>query len=183
MSIFGGLLGDLISPVKDLVSEAITDKDKRAEINLKLAELEMRGDERLHEELLAQVEVNKLEATHRSLFVAGWRPFIGWTGGAGVAWTFLVSPLVEWISRLFGWTGTMPGIDATQLMTLVMAMLGVGAMRSYDKKHGTSNDVLTTPTPPAPVPTDIPPGFGDPLPIPAPAKRKKKSILPFDPPW
>lgn len=148
-------IGDLIGGVKDLVSEVIVDKDKRAELNVRLQELEDRANERYHEELMAQSAVNQAEAQHRSVFVAGWRPFIGWTGGAGVAWTFVISPLIEWLSRINGWTGSMPELDTSQLMTLVMAMLGVGAMRSYDKKNGTSNDVLkiapSTPVPIKPV--------------------------------
>jgi len=139
------IIGDLIASAKDLVSEAIVDKDKAKEINLELAKLADEADKRLHLEMIAQTEVNKTEAAHRSIFVAGWRPFIGWVSGGGVAWTFVVGPLVEWVSRLFGWTGTMPELDTSQLMTLVMAMLGVGAMRSFDKKNGVSNDVLKAP--------------------------------------
>src|SRR5690242_5154400 len=113
------ILGDIISGVKDIVSEVIVDKDKRIEINYKLQELEAQAEVRLHDELMAQIEVNKAEASNDSLFVAGWRPFIGWMGGFGVAWTFIISPIAEWISRLWGWTGKMPELDTGQLMALV----------------------------------------------------------------
>jgi hypothetical protein len=136
------IIGDVIDAVKDLVSEVIVDKDKKNEINLELERIADQADARLHAEMIAQTETNKVEASHRSVFVAGWRPFIGWVGGAGIAWTFVVSPVAEWASRLFGWSGVMPVIDAGQLTTLVLAMLGVGAMRSYDKSKGTANDVL-----------------------------------------
>ena len=162
------IIGDLIDGVKDLVSEAIVDKDKKLQINLELAKLADEADKRLHDEMIAQTEVNKAEATHRSIFVAGWRPFIGWTGGLGLAWTFVVGPMAEFLARLFGWAGTMPVLDVTQLMVLVTGMLGFGGLRSYDKQKGTSNDVLVTPATPV-----------------APVKRKKilGITLPENAPW
>jgi hypothetical protein len=132
----GGIIKQVISPITDLVSEVIVDKDKRDEINLKIAELADKADERLHKELMAQAEINKVEAGHASIFVAGWRPFIGWTGGIGLAYSFVLAPFIEFIARATGYTGEMPVPDASQLMALVTAMLGIGAMRSFDKmKH------------------------------------------------
>lgn len=133
-----GIFKELISPITDLVGEIVVDKDKRNEINLQIAEIADRADQRYHEELIAQTEVNKIEAQHASVFVAGWRPFIGWTGGAGLAYSFVVAPFVEFIARANGYVGDMPVPDSSQLLTLVTAMLGVGAMRSYDKTKGTA---------------------------------------------
>lgn len=130
------IIGDIIGAVKDLASEVIVDKDKRDEINLKLQELEDRSNERLHQELMGQIEINKQEAAHPSIFVAGWRPFIGWVCGVAVSWSFVAAPVFEWISRLFGWKGAMPELDVGQLMTLILAMLGIGAQRSFDKYKG-----------------------------------------------
>lgn len=166
------IIGDLIDGVTDIISEVIPDADKKMEIKLELEKLRDQANARVHEEMLGQIATNKTEASHRSIFVAGWRPFIGWTSGVGVAWTFIVSPLAEWVSRLFGWAGTMPVIDASQLMTLVLAMLGVAGLRSYDKQAGTSNDA--------------------PMLAPKEEKKKKKKILgitlpfadlPEDAPW
>jgi hypothetical protein len=134
----GGIFKELISPITGIVEELVVDKDKRNEINLKISELADKADERYHQELLAQTEINKIEAAHASLFVAGWRPFIGWTGGAGLAYSFVVAPFVEFIARANGYVGDMPVPDSSQLLTLVTAMLGVGAMRSYDKSKGTA---------------------------------------------
>lgn len=133
-----GIFKELISPITDLVGEIVVDKDKRNEINLQIAEIADRADQRYHEELIAQTEVNKIEAQHASVFVAGWRPFIGWTGGVGIAYTFVLAPFIEFVARAAGYTQEMPMPDAGQLMTLVTAMLGVGAMRSYDKTKGTA---------------------------------------------
>lgn len=133
-----GIFKELISPITDLVGEIVVDKDKRNEINLQIAEIADRADQRYHEELIAQTEVNKIEAQHASVFVAGWRPFIGWTGGVGIAYTFVLAPFIEFVARAAGYTQEMPMPDAGQLMTLITAMLGVGAMRSYDKMKGTA---------------------------------------------
>lgn len=134
----GSILKELISPVTGIVEELVVDKDKRNEIKLKIEELADKADERFHQELMGQIEVNKVEAQHASVFVSGWRPFIGWTSGVGIAYTFVLAPFVEAVARLSGYAGDMPVPDAAQLMALVTAMLGVGAMRSYDKKQGTS---------------------------------------------
>jgi len=164
------IISDLIRGAKDLISEAIPDADQKRQVNLELDRLADNADQRLHEQLMGQIAVNQTEAQHRSLFVAGWRPFIGWVGGVGVGWTFVASPLVEWLSRLGGWTGTMPELDTAQLMTLVLSLLGVGAMRSYDKAKGTSNDVLTVPPPVRPT-------------TPPPALKQAVRELPEEAPW
>lgn len=143
------ILGDIIDMVGGLVSEVIVDPDKKREIQLKLAELKDKQDERIHQELLGQVEINKIEAASGSLFVAGWRPFIGWVGGAGLAWSFVVGPFIEYIARLSGWAGTMPEFNFEQLITIVLAMLGVGTMRTVEKVQGVStNDFRDTPDAP-----------------------------------
>jgi hypothetical protein len=137
------IIGDIISAVKDIVGEVVVDKDKRIEINYKLQELEDKASERLHGELMAQAEINKTEAQHESIFVAGWRPFIGWVSGFGVGWTFVASPIMEWVSRLNGFTGKMPELETGQLMALVTAMLGVAGYRTFEKVKGVNTTSLT----------------------------------------
>lgn len=134
----GSILKDLISPVTNIIEEVVIDKDKVREIQLEIEKLADKADERYHNELMGQIEVNKVEAQHASIFVAGWRPFIGWTSGVGIAYTFVLAPFIEFVARANGYAQDMPLPDAAQLMTLVTAMLGVGAMRSYDKNHGTA---------------------------------------------
>lgn len=80
---------------------------------------------------LAQVELNKVEATHRSVFVAGWRPFIGWICGLGLAYAFLVNPTIQWISGAAG-----PQLPTKVMMDLVIGMLGLGALRTVEKLAG-----------------------------------------------
>lgn len=138
MGLLGGILGDLISPIKDILGEVIVDKDKKKELEFKLQELVDKADARYHDELMGQIEVNKVEAQHASIFVAGWRPFIGWTSGVGLAYSFVLAPFIEFVARASGYTQEMPVPDTASLMTLVVSMLGVGALRSFDKVKGTA---------------------------------------------
>lgn len=138
MGILGGILKDLISPVTDIISEVVVDKDKKKELELELQKLIDQVDERYHDELMGQIEVNKIEAAHASIFVSGWRPFIGWVGGVGLAYNFVLAPFVEFIARANGFVGVLPTPNSSELLTLVLSMLGVGAMRSFDKMKGTS---------------------------------------------
>ena len=78
-----------------------------------------------------QVELNKLEAQHRSVFVAGWRPFIGWVCGFGLAYTFIVNPIIQWYTGLEG-----ARLHTDIMLELVIAMLGLGALRTFEKFGG-----------------------------------------------
>src|SRR5438445_11897369 len=89
---------------------------------------------------LAQGAVNQEEAKSESLFVAGWRPAVGWICGAGLAYAAIVLPLMEFVSKvIFGYTGPFPAIDWALLGQVLIGLLGLGAMRSYDKKNGNGN--------------------------------------------
>src|SRR3546814_2128891 len=89
------IIGDIINAVKDVVSEVVVEKDKKNELNVRLQELEDKANERLHEEVMAQSEVNKVEAAHPSIFVAGWRPFIGWGCGCAFIYSAILAPLFK----------------------------------------------------------------------------------------
>lgn len=92
-----------------------------------------------------QVELNKVEAQHKSIFIAGWRPAIGWIGAFALAWSFIGHPLVLWVATVSGYTGPMPELQTEELLSLVFAMLGVGAMRSFDKMNGVSTETIRPP--------------------------------------
>lgn len=87
--------------------------------------------------LVGQMEVNKAEAAHSSVFVAGWRPFVGWVGGSSLAYAAIFEPLMRFIATMNGYQGDFPEIDTSTTTTVLMGMLGIGAMRSYDKSKGT----------------------------------------------
>lgn len=82
---------------------------------------------------LSQSDVNRVEAASTSLFVAGWRPFIGWVCGSGLAFQFMIGPLATWVSGLFGTSVAFPQLDLSTLLTLLLGMLGLGAMRTTEK--------------------------------------------------
>lgn len=122
------------------------DPIKRAEEVRKLEEIQQRGnlaelDARV-KLLLGQLDINKQEAAHKSIFVAGWRPFIGWCCGFSLLYVSIVEPLMRFTASMYGYTGEFPEIDASITMQVLLGMLGLVASRSYDKQKGTSKDSL-----------------------------------------
>lgn len=85
---------------------------------------------------LTQAETNKIEAAHRSVFVSGWRPFLGWCSGLGFAWVFVVSPVAQWVLALQGITLVLPQLQTDVLMELTLAMLGLAGLRTWEKSKG-----------------------------------------------
>lgn len=88
---------------------------------------------------LAQIEVNREEARSSSTFVAGWRPFVGWTCGAGLAYVAIVEPVARFTATMYGYHGAFPPIDTTLTMQVLLGILGLGGLRSFDKKNGVAS--------------------------------------------
>ena len=128
------MLQALIGPVTGLLDKFVEDKDQKARLAHDIATM---AEKHAHEAAMAQVEVNKAEAGHRSIFVARWRPLIGWTCGVALAYHFIFAPLI-----VFGatWAGAtipdLPVFDMDSLMTVLLGMLGLGGMRSFEKAKG-----------------------------------------------
>jgi len=85
---------------------------------------------------LAQAEINKAEAEHRSVFVAGWRPMIGWSCAIGIFWLFVGHPLVVYFDAMDGIVSPIPTIDHDILLELTFAMLGMAGLRTFEKLKG-----------------------------------------------
>ena len=85
---------------------------------------------------LAQAETNKIEASHRSVWVAGWRPCLGWVAAFGFAWLFVLSPLLQWILAITGTDIPMPQFQTDVLLELTLAMLGLSGLRTFEKLKG-----------------------------------------------
>jgi hypothetical protein len=138
------ILGDIIDAVKDVASEVIVDKDKRNELQVRLEELRDRANQRDFELAQGQIEVNKEEAKHSSVFVAGWRPAVGWVGVFALAYIFVIMPFMSFIARtIFEYQGGFPVINGTeQLMLLLFGILGIGGMRTLEKVKGVSSDTM-----------------------------------------
>lgn len=128
------LVASLIPSVTGILDKVVEDKDQKAKLAHEIATL---AEKQAHDAAMAQVEVNKAEAQHRSIFVAGWRPFIGWVCGIALAYHFVLAPLI-----VFGvaWSGAaipeIPTFDMDSLMTVLLGMLGLGGMRSFEKAKG-----------------------------------------------
>ena len=87
-------------------------------------------------QITGQLEVNKAEAASANPFTSGWRPFIGWTCGAGFAVQFVVGPLAEWAAALAGHPVKFPQMDVGTMMPLLLGMLGLGGLRTAEKIQG-----------------------------------------------
>ena len=130
------IFASLIEPVTGILNKVIPDKD----LKNKLAhEISSMAETHLHAEMKMQMEVNKQEAAHKSIFVAGWRPFIGWVCGLGMAINFLVIPIANPFLVGAGQEAIIP-LELEVMMPVLMGMLGLGAMRSYEKKTGVARE-------------------------------------------
>jgi len=83
--------------------------------------------------LTRQMDINKEEAKSSRFFVAGWRPFVGWVCGLGLAYVSIVEPVMRFIANMSGYTGSFPLIDTTLTMQVLLGMLGLGVMRTKEK--------------------------------------------------
>ena len=116
-----------------LLDKIIPDKDARAKAQFELMKAAQDADLQL---ALGQLDINKAEASHASIFVAGWRPFLGWVCGISLVYNFLVYPLLLWVVAVFGAQIQVPPLASENLLELVMAMLGLGALRTFEKYKG-----------------------------------------------
>ena len=85
-----------------------------------------------------QLEINKVEAANPNVWSSGWRPYIGWVCGTAFAWNWIGLPVAKVIAEYAGYPITLSAADMTEMMPVLLGMLGLGAMRSYDKTKGTS---------------------------------------------
>ena len=128
------MLQALIGPVTGLLDKFIEDKDQKNAIAHEIATL---AEKQAHESQMAQILTNREEAKSRSVFVAGWRPFIGWTCGFALAYHFIVAPLILFGVGIAGLQiPALPVFDMDALMTVLLGMLGLGTMRSVEKLKG-----------------------------------------------
>jgi hypothetical protein len=123
----------LLPALGTLIDRLIPD---RAAAERAKAEMEQQLVTAANQAALAQVEVNKIEAAHSSVFVAGWRPAIGWVCAAGLAWAFVLAPIASWALVVLGIKAELPAIHTDYLLELVLAMLGIGGLRTFEKLRG-----------------------------------------------
>ncbi len=123
-----------------LIDRVLPDPAAKAAANLELLKLAQTGElaQLTADTDLAkgQLAVNQAEAASGSVFVGGWRPFIGWICGTGLGLQFIGGPLLTWATALYGNPVPVPELDTNTLMTLLLGMLGLGGMRTAEKIKG-----------------------------------------------
>lgn len=129
-------ISTIIESVGKVASDLVTTDKERLELALREKEIDQRTD-------LAQIDVNRVEAQHTSVFVSGWRPAVGWVGVAALAYQFLIYPLMQWGWVYLQGTGWVPAelkppplLDADQLWVILSGILGIAGMRTYEKRQG-----------------------------------------------
>ena len=128
------LISTLVGPVSNILDKVIPDADEKARLAHEIATM---SDQHAQQLALAQVEVNKTEAASGSLFKGGWRPFVGWTCGIALLYHFILSPLILFGVSLAGVDiPPIPEFDMGSLMTVLMGMLGLSGLRTYEKQKG-----------------------------------------------
>jgi len=131
------MIEQLIAPVTGLLDKFVEDKDQKARLAHEISTMAERHAQELAR---AQLEVNKVEAAHKSLFVSGWRPAVGWCCVLGMFGNFILIPLTNFGLALSAIEISIPLIDLETMMPVLMGMLGLGAMRSYEKAKGVSRE-------------------------------------------
>ena len=124
----------LVGPVSDLLGKFIEDKDQKNKLAFELATM---ADNHAQELAKGQLEINKAEAASGSVFKGGWRPAIGWGCALSLMWTYFAQPFISFAVGAFGIAlPPLPELDMGALMPLMLGMLGLGSMRSYEKMKG-----------------------------------------------
>ena len=131
------MIQQLIGPVSGLLDKFIEDKDKKNAIAFELSTM---AEKHAQELAKAQLEVNKTEASHKSLFVSGWRPAVGWTCCIGLASQYILIPMANFALALADSTIKIPVLDMATMMPVLMGMLGLGAMRTVEKTKKVQRD-------------------------------------------
>lgn len=119
-----------------LIDRLWPDPTQAAAAKLELLKMQQEGDLAV---MVAQTDINKIEAGSSSLFVAGWRPFVGWVCGASLVYAAIIEPLARFIAKVFfTYDGQFPVIDNTLTLQILLGLLGMAGLRSWDKKNGTA---------------------------------------------
>lgn len=122
-------IGEAAQAAKGIIGMFFPDKteEERAQLAASLALIQ------------AQTDTNRAEAASPSMFVAGWRPFVGWVCGTGFGVQFVIGPMCEWAAGLAGHPIKFPQLDLGTMMPLLFGLLGLGGMRTFEKVQGVNS--------------------------------------------
>ena len=130
-----GIIESVVGVVDNVLDKFVEDKDLRAKLNHELKTQVQQAN-------LAQIEVNKTQASHPSIFVAGARPAIMWICAFGLGWQFVFQPICTWAMVIWTPWLTVPVLPTEGLLTLTLSLLGLGGMRSFEKTKGIQRENL-----------------------------------------
>ena len=136
VNLVGGVVEGAVKGVGGILDDLFTSDEERLTREEAMERLKQQPQ-------LAQIALNSVEAQHRTVFVAGWRPFIGWVIGAALAYHFMLHSLITWffhVAQSFGMqpVDVPPQVEIGELVAILLAMLGMAGYRSYEKKSGVS---------------------------------------------
>lgn len=126
------ILAPILDLGRSLIERFFPDPEARRQAEADFLRQAMDGELK---QIIAQLEINAREAAHPSVWVAGWRPFFGWVGGVAFFYATLGKPLLAWVSLKQGWPAP-PEVDSELLWVVITGMLGIGGMRTYEKRQG-----------------------------------------------
>jgi len=142
-------IGSIIKSVGNVIDDLHTSDEEELKLGLEAKKLEL--EEKVIEAniLKGQTDINIEEAKHKSIFVAGWRPFIGWVGGFALVYQFIAYPLLIWLWFILQAKGILsanfnppPVLDTGTLTVILTGMLGIAGMRTFDKLKNTQTDII-----------------------------------------
>ena len=126
----GGLAKDIRAAI---TGKEILDPTKLAELESKAMEIEFAATK-------AQTDINLEEAKNPNLFVSGWRPYIGWVCGTALLWQMMGSSIFEWVVKICGKDLQPPTMDTAGLISILIALLGLGGYRTVEKLKGSQSN-------------------------------------------
>ena len=136
-------LGGIVQAIGKIADDLVTTDKERLDAELELRRLGLEAAKIEADLVRGQLEVNRAEAASSSLFVAGWRPAIGWIGAVALGYQFLLYPLLVWAWALLQARGLVPGnlqpppmLDTDALWVVLSGMLGIAGLRSVEKVKG-----------------------------------------------
>ena len=132
LQLLSGLLGGkdgALKTIAKVVDDLHTSEGEKLDKKILMQRIQQKLAEK-------QLDVNVKEAGHRSIFVSGWRPAIGWMGALALGFEFILSPAIEWYAKFSGLDITAPEIQTGPLLAIVTSMLGVAGLRSFEKTKG-----------------------------------------------
>ena len=131
------LISSLVAPVSGLLDKFIEDKDQRALLAHEIATL---AEKQAQEQIVEQIKTNQIEAAHQSMFVAGWRPAVGWVCALAMLLNFILIPFINLGLEFAGLDLQLDLIDMETMMPVLFGMLGLGGMRTAEKLKGVQRE-------------------------------------------